>query len=447
MEIYQLQIPDPSGILTGLEGLAADHPCCLLYSGGTRDSAERSFFAIYPVETVTIGGSHPWEELKAALGPLNADSNLPRYFGYLSYEMGAYADPEKRLVHDDASIPLAQFSRYGAVLEWRPDGQARLCIEKGAVPQSLGTPEAWLEVFEKGRDVNVIGRCEVRLDQQSDELEPYLEKIACAKEHILSGDIYQINLSQEFTLQGSYCPYGIFRGIAERNPASFSAYIRSEDFAIISSSPERFLSRKGEQLETRPIKGTSPRGATSDEDLRLQQELMACPKNRAELLMITDLMRNDLSRVSVPGTVDTRELYRCESYQNVFHLLSRIESQVQRGLHSVDILRACFPGGSITGCPKLRSMEIIQALEARPRGIYTGSIGYFRGNGDFDFNIAIRTLLAEKDQLKVAVGGAITADSNPYSEWNETLYKGRSIFEVLGCDEVFMEELACHTSA
>lgn len=199
----------------------------------------------------------------------------------------------------------------------------------------------------------------------------------------------------------------------------------------MSSSPERFLQKRGNVLETRPIKGTAPRGKTVAEDLNHKKNLLKSEKELAELMMITDLMRNDLGKISVNGSVEVSLLCGCEAYHNVFHLFSIVRSRVLAKFHPLEIVRACFPGGSITGCPKLRAMEVIAELEQRPRGIYTGSIGYFSQNGDFDLNIAIRTLMMTEGKINVQLGGGIVIDSQPRKEYEETYHKGRSIFEIL----------------
>jgi para-aminobenzoate synthetase component 1 len=270
------------------------------------------------------------------------------------------------------------------------------------------------------------------MTQPPENFQLYSSKIERAKDLIASGDIYQVNLSQQICFEGERDPYDIFRKLAQKNPAPFSAYLKGKDFAIVSSSPERFLEKKGDYLETRPIKGTIPRGNNNVEDEHNRRELLSSEKEKAELLMITDLMRNDLSKISFPGSVETIDLWRCEPYTNVFHLLSIIRSHAKPNIHPVDLIRQCFPGGSITGCPKLRAMEVIAELEKRARGIYTGSIGYISANGDFDFNIAIRTLVFNAQRLDIQLGGAIVADSISEKEYQETLHKGKSIFNVLG---------------
>ncbi|KIC71266.1 anthranilate synthase component I family protein [Candidatus Protochlamydia amoebophila] len=252
-----------------------------------------------------------------------------------------------------------------------------------------------------------------------------------AKEWIFSGHVYQINLSQEFTFEGVLRPFDVFRQLIEINPAPFSAYLKADHYTIVSSSPERFLQKKEKLLETRPIKGTIQRGGYFEEDQLFKERLISSEKEKAELLMITDLMRNDLGKISEIGSVKTVDLWRCEAYTNVYHLISIIRSIALKHLKSLEIIRSAFPGGSITGCPKLKAMECIQKLENRSRGIYTGSMGYMTGKGDFDLNIAIRTLVFKDNYISFQVGGGIVIDSDPINEYAETLFKGDSLFRVL----------------
>ena len=226
--------------------------------------------------------------------------------------------------------------------------------------------------------------------------------------------------------------FDLFYKMMLDNPAPMSAYIQSDAFSILSTSPERFLKKKEGRLETRPIKGTVSRGKTAEQDELNRNDLINSEKNRAELLMITDLMRNDLGRVSQTGSVHTPKIWECEAYTNVFHLVSTVQSEALPDLSSVQLLRQVFPAGSITGCPKLSAMEVIHQQEKRARGIYTGSIGYFSGNGDFDFNVAIRTLLAQEGMIDLQVGGAVVIDSVPEDEFKETEHKGASMFKALG---------------
>ena len=253
-----------------------------------------------------------------------------------------------------------------------------------------------------------------------------------AREYIRQGDIYQVNLSQRFSFpfQGEF--YRLFLQLFQRNPAPFYAYLNCGNFQILSTSMERFLLRQGDYLETRPIKGTRPRGQTPDEDAGLAQELLASPKEAAELSMIVDLLRNDLGRVCLGGSVKVREHKRLEAYENVFHLVSIVTGQLRPHCRHGEILRATFPGGSITGCPKIRAMEIIDELEPVIRHVYCGSIGYLGLHRNLDLNIAIRTAIASQGRVHFAVGGGIVYDSEEVAEYEETLHKGMTLFKVIG---------------
>jgi para-aminobenzoate synthetase component 1 len=250
------------------------------------------------------------------------------------------------------------------------------------------------------------------------------------REYIAAGDVYQVNLSQRFQMGFKGDGYRLFQTLYDMNPAPFFAYVNAGDHQIVSTSPERFLRRKGARVETRPIKGTRPRGRTPEEDRQMKSELAQSPKDDAELSMIVDLLRNDIGRVCAGGTVTVAQHKRLEAYQNVYHLVSVVEGELARGKDSVDLLRAAFPGGSITGCPKIRSMEIIDELEACRRHIYTGAIGYIGFHDTMDLSIAIRTATVVGDRLLFSVGGGIVYDSDPADEYEETLHKGRTLMSV-----------------
>jgi para-aminobenzoate synthetase component I len=259
----------------------------------------------------------------------------------------------------------------------------------------------------------------------------YLATIRRVKEYIAAGDIYQVNLSQRFSTPFTVSPITLYENLRQLSPAPFGGLLMSDDWALVSSSPERFLQVRGDTVETRPIKGTRPRGATPAEDARLAHELISSEKDRAENVMIVDLLRNDLGKVCDYGSVQTTELWALESYANVHHLVSTVEGRLRQGKTSMDCLRACFPGGSITGAPKVRSMEIIEELEPTKRGPYTGAIGYASFCGDMDTNIIIRTLVVKDGQAHFQVGGGIVADSDPDAEYEETLDKGRAMARAL----------------
>ena len=261
--------------------------------------------------------------------------------------------------------------------------------------------------------------------------EEYIEAIDKTRDYIRHGHIYQVNISQRFTFPFEGSDYLLFRKLFRLNPASFFAYMNCGDFTVLSTSPERFIYRNGDYIETRPIKGTRPRGKTPDEDEKLQRELIESWKEDAELSMIVDLLRNDLGKVCLPGTVKVKEHKRIEAYQNVFHLVSIVEGRLPEHCRHMDILKAVFPGGSITGCPKVRAMEIIEELETVKRNIYTGSIGYVGLNGTMDLNIAIRTAIRKGDKLYLSVGGGIVYGSEPEAEYMETIHKGETFLQLL----------------
>lgn len=423
----------------------------LFYSGGEGDAAHYHWIALFPFQTIHIHAEerNPWNELKKRVGVefSHSGSPIPLWWGFLSYEMGCFADRDKYLKPRPGSpLPLAYFQRCLITMRIHcKTGECTAFIDEEGLEQAGDIEHRYVEMLKREEGIKAFFSQKRALDNWgpmehvggTETEESYKKKVQLIQEQILSGNVYQINLSHELRFRGKLDPLAFFVELGQRNPAPFSTYLQLGEQQIISSSPERFLCRKGNQLEVRPIKGTMARGRSKAEDERNRLQLISSEKDSAELLMITDLMRNDLSRVCIAASVKTPEVVRLETYQNVFHLVSRVQGECYPQTHPVDILRACFPGGSITGCPKLRAMELIDELEQRPRMIYTGSMGYLSANGDFDFNIGIRTALAKKDQLSVAVGGAIVIDSDPEEEWLETLHKGRSIFQSLGVEACF----------
>jgi para-aminobenzoate synthetase component I len=317
----------------------------------------------------------------------------------------------------------------------------------------LGLPNCWFGFYKDA----VVGRGgPPRREQPSPatarwasapyQRQQFVDAVARAKEYIAAGDIYQVNLSQRFQCEVAAPAPEVYRALRTANPAPYCAYLDIGDAQILSSSPECFLKMNGRHVVTRPIKGTRPRSADP-------AELLNSPKDNAELLMITDLERNDLGRVCEYGSVRVRELKRVETYATVHHLVSTVEGTLRPDVHHVDCVRACFPGGSITGAPKIRAMQIIDELEPHARGVYCGAIGYFGPNGESQFNIAIRTVVdqpiaggavshralpvgragpARRSRLTFHAGGGIVADSEPDAEYEETLAKAQGIFNAIG---------------
>lgn len=273
-------------------------------------------------------------------------------------------------------------------------------------------------------DLPIIGKFEPQTAR-----EDFLRAVAKAKDYIAAGDIYQVNLSQAFVAEvagnGSLLP--LYRELRNASPAPMAAWLALAGKEVLCSSPELFLAIRGRRIETRPIKGTRPRFADAEADRCAARELADSVKERAELVMITDLLRNDLGQVCEFGSVEVEAALALESLAQVHHLVSTVTGELRGEVDAIDALAACFPGGSITGAPKKRAMEIIAELEGRPRGIYCGAIGWIGKNGDAAFNIAIRTLVREGARLTYQVGAGIVADSDPQLEYEETLHKAAGI--------------------
>jgi para-aminobenzoate synthetase component 1 len=295
----------------------------------------------------------------------------------------------------------------------------------------LGLPDMWFGFYERavvGTDCRAsrspAARCPSTPYQTSFTPDSYRAAVLRAKEYIAAGDIYQVNLSQRFQCETTATPPDVYLALRAANPAPYCAYLDIGDAQILSSSPECFLKINDRHALTRPIKGTRPRSTDP-------AELLASPKDNAELLMITDLERNDLGRVCQFGSVHVRELKRVETFATVHHLVATVEGLLRREVSHVDCVRACFPGGSITGAPKIRAMQIIDELEPHARGVYTGAIGYFGPNGESHFSIAIRTVVQQGSRLTFHAGGGIVADSEPDAEFDETLAKAQGIFNAI----------------
>lgn len=251
------------------------------------------------------------------------------------------------------------------------------------------------------------------------------------KNYIKNGDIYQINLTHRLKGETTLSAKELFVKVSRNNPVDFLAYIEGDDFEVISASPERFVKIKGRNIETCPVKGTRPRGKNKQEDLKLEKELIDSEKEAAELNMITDLLRNDLGRVCEIGSVKVKGSRLISVCPTVFHTYSKVVGKIREGISSAKALISMLPGGSITGCPKKRAMEVIDELEPKTRGVYTGVIGQIGPDDNFDFNIAIRTIIKKKKNLFLQVGGGIVLDSKVKDEFNETLVKAKSFMNIL----------------
>jgi len=395
-------------------------------------------------ETVTFNAD-PFETLRGILkmfdlrdlGPDAPAPSLPiasGLLGYLSYDLKDVLEKLPRTSIDDLRLPHIFFVAPSIIVVHDTiDGITRLCTPnrvvsgKSCLDDDLG---AFQQILAAEPPPEKDFRGDAEGFKSNFTRSNYISAVEKIIAYIAAGDVYQVNMSQRFEMDFEGDPFTLFKTLYHHNPAPFFAYIHAGSHQIVSTSPERFLLRTGEKIETRPIKGTRPRGKTPEEDEKLGQELRQSKKDDAELSMIVDLLRNDLGKVSRAGSVRVAEHKRLEKYQNVFHLVSIVESDLENGRDSVDLLKATFPGGSITGCPKIRTMEIIDELEPNRRHIYTGSIGYISFHDTMDLSIAIRTATVYNEKIIFSVGGGIVFDSDPRDEFEETLHKGQTLMAV-----------------
>jgi para-aminobenzoate synthetase component I len=413
--------------------------------------------------------------VQAALAPLAADpvAGLPPFqggaAGYIGYEWGATLERLPQARHDDLGLPDVILGLYDWVLAWDHCEQAAWIISTG-IPGDREDHERSarerLDAVRKrldstggpGASERGPGGAASRADRVAvggamggapsypvldvDDADAiglrstfthrgYLSAVARVREYIIAGDIFQANLSQRLQAPLVEPPLAFYRRLRRTNPAAFGAFFDVGDFSVLSVSPERFLRLSGGRVETRPIKGTRPRGLGPMHDALLGRVLAESDKDRAENVMIVDLLRNDLSRVCRAGTVRVPELFALEQHPTVHHLVSTVVGELEAGRDAMDLLRATFPGGSITGAPKVRAMEIIAELEPTRRGVYCGALGYLSRTGAMDTSIAIRTAVVRGSEVYFQAGGGIVADSEPEAEYRETLDKAMGIVRAL----------------
>lgn len=401
-----------------------------------------SFISSRPFEIIKLKNTNenPLDYLQNKLSKFKVENNTDLPFiggavGYLSYDIGNYIEKLPRTAIDDTGVYDLYFGLYNFVI----------VVDHLECKTYIATPNIDIErekiIIEEIENI-IINSEKKDIQVEHEEViesklvsnfkkSDYIDSINKIREYIKSGDIYQANLTQRFEGTTNLSSYFLYKRLREVSKAPFAAYLNFDEYQVLSNSPERFIKCIDRKIETRPIKGTRPRGNTKEEDIRLQEELKNSEKDKSELLMIVDLERNDLGKVSKIGTVKVPELFVIEPYANVSHLVATVIGELEDSLDSIDVLKATFPGGSITGAPKIRAMEIIDELEPTQRNVYTGSVGYIGFNGDMDFNIAIRTLIKKDEKIYFQVGGGITWDSNPEDEYQETLDKAKSIMEAV----------------
>jgi anthranilate synthase component 1 len=345
---------------------------------------------------------------------------------YLGYEVAAEIEPSVRLPR--ARAPLSAFALRVDTLAVHDLTTDRVSAVAPREAQAARTTlVADLEAAERDPGPAARWLPLARLDEEAPDL--FTARVHAAQRHIAAGDIYQANLSRPWhlTLRDPSDAAHVYAALRAANPAPFAASVRFQDMTILSSSPERLLAISGRDISTRPIAGTRPRHGSAEQDLRDTAELVAHPKERAEHIMLIDLERNDLGRVCEAGSVKVDEYMVTESYAHVHHIVSNVRGRLRTDATAVAALRALFPGGTITGCPKVRCMQIIAALEGVGRGAYTGSVGWLGTDGDADFNILIRTLTLNGAEIELRAGAGIVADSNPARELEETRAKARGL--------------------
>ena len=404
-----------------------------------------SFISSNPFKTLKYKNSkeNPLDSLQSELNKYKVENNTELPFiggavGYLSYNLGKYIENLQESAKDDLNAYDLYFGFYDYVI----------VVDHLKEKTYIATPN-----LDVKKEENIVSNIENRINEaeikginpicyEEREVPPtklqsnftrkgFENSVEKVRQYIRSGDIYQANLTQRFSGKTTLSSYELYRDLRRISPAPFGAYLNFDDFNILSNSPERFIKCIDRKLETRPIKGTRPRGKNKEEDLKLQEELKNSEKDRAELLMIVDLERNDIGKISKIGSVKVPELFVIEPYANVNHLVATVVGELDEDKDVVDVIKVTFPGGSITGAPKIRAMEIIDELEPTKRNVYTGSIGYIGFNGDMDLNIAIRTIIKKEDDVYFQVGGGMTWGSDPSEEYQETLDKAQSIMKAL----------------
>ena len=410
--------------------------------------------------SITRKVGNPFDELRNLLNKFHLDNSFDSIpftcgaVGYFAYDLCRFIEKLPDTTIDDIEFPDMCFSFYDTIIGFDHLEHKCYLLSVNISPLSNKSTEKRIDrvlrMIRNGLDIpyeeeSRLGGSRIKRKMISNfSKEDYLRAVERAKQYINAGDIYQVNLSQRFQTQIEASPYEVYRRLRNINPAPFSCYLRFDNKYIISSSPERFLSLRStldstdkrsegiiRKIQTRPIKGTRPRCEDESINTKMKEDLLSSKKDDAELAIIVDLERNDLGRVCNYNTVKVTEKKELEEHPTVYHLVATVEGKLHSRYDSIDLLKATFPGGSITGAPKVRAMQIIDELEPTKRSVYTGAIGYMSFNGNIDFNIAIRTFLAKDDHIYFQVGGGIVADSNPEDEYKETLHKARALIDTL----------------
>lgn len=353
--------------------------------------------------------------------------------GYLGYDLARHIERLPSVAPADPALPELRLHWCDHVLAFdHAQAQWHFCTTQTPWCDAAARSRVWERTLAQARSgCERAGSFDATTLTSRTSDARYLEQVRQCKNYIADGHVFQINLSRRLDGPFHGDAFALYAALTAANPAPFAAFVPGENFAIASASPERFLRLTDGTVTARPIKGTRPRGATAQQDQRLHDELQASEKDRAENLMIVDLMRNDLGRVARTGSLRVIDLFQIEAHPSVWQMVSTVQAQLRDGATAIDLLHACWPPGSMTGAPKVRAMEIIEALEPMRRGPYAGAIGYFDAGGAMDLSVVIRTAIVHGDQVSVQVGGAVVADSDPADELAETQAKGRLLLQTL----------------
>lgn len=431
MRIEPIQGVTPEAAFLALKKLGRP----FLFSGSAATGRRYSYAGAGPLSTIGMDeASDPFEALSRTLaGSKTGKGPFPFTTGavaYFSYDLKGLIEPGVAFREKNGpDIPLFMAGLYDPVFVY--DHQER----KGYLASRSATPEriaAFMELLENVPSFKSASIPKATGFSSDTSKEEYISSVIKAKEYIASGDIYQINLSHRLSIEWAGDPFALYMKLLETHPAPLSSYLDFGSFQIISNSPERLLRVEDAVAETCPIKGTRRRGDDSKEDNALIEELRASRKERAEHVMIVDLERSDLGKVCAPGSVEVSSFEEVVTYPHLHHMVSTIKGRLTQAMDSPMALRALFPGGSITGAPKVRAMQIIDEIENSARSIYTGGIGWFDQSGGAEISVAIRTAVYKDGVLSLRVGGGIVADSVPEDEYDETILKAQDFLRALG---------------
>ncbi len=409
--------------------IAADPLCTLVTRGNLTE--------IRQGENIRFSPGDPFELVKQALGDsVETDSRLPFYggaIGYFAYDLARRLEKLPAIAADEENIPDMVVGIYDWAVVVDHMERRTWLVGLGRDPATL---VRWPHLCHGFSQIPIInwpheGFRVLEETQSNMDRALYSGAFRRIQHYIHEGDCYQVNLAQRFSARCQGSPWTAYETLRHINPAPFSAFLNFPTVQILSSSPERFLKVTDGVVETKPIKGTRPRSPNPEEDMYSLQALQESLKDRAENLMIVDLLRNDIGKNCQPGSVHVPRLFATESYATVHHLVSTVRGKLVPGHHALDLLRGCFPGGSITGAPKIRSMEIIEELEPHRRGVYCGSIGYIGCDGNMDSNIAIRTLVHSDHLIRFWAGGGIVVDSDVEREYQECYHKAAAMLTLL----------------